>query len=1057
MVVRGCRPIRPAAVVTRPEIFVRKAIIGLGILLVTILIGLVAAPHLVELERLKDPLAHELTVRLGRPVVLAGRLDFALLPGPRLTARDVRVANPSGALASDMVSLRALEVKLAFWPLLAGRFEIRSGRLVEPEIDVERLADGRFNWSAVPGGLLERRGDQAGAELVLSLDRLAIQNGAITYRAGASIQRFEHISAEAGVDAATGTIRVAGQLVAHGATLNLELRSGRLDGAEIPVQLTLTAAPETSLQLDALIAGKPGARRINGKLKLTTADVEALLLRSARVALPPFLAHPGTLTGQLSGTPEALVLDPLQIDLGPAHAEGRLRWRAGVPEMALQLTLGRLDLDHWPAARQAAAPSSWLPRAYAAEPASGAVRADWLGTMAANVELAVEALIWRGGLVQDARLKATLAEGQWRLERLSAALPGGSEIALSGAGSLGAAGVRSEGVVEINSDDLRRLGAWLGIRLDAVPPDRLRKASLASHFAGEGDRLDLEAIDATLDATRLSGAATVLLRARPGIGLRLEADRLNLDAYWPQAGPGARHDQAIDLGGLSGFDINLDGRVEALTWHGQPMAGVHLAGLLRDGEITVRELAVGDLAGTTGKLSGVVEGLSSGVPRGQLAFDMHGTELERLVRLFAPAAAGRSLGAFSFGGGLQSDGANITLDADLEVLDLRGHAGGEITLPAGAMKLAIDLEHPDLARLAHAVAPDYQMAGDPGALKIAGHLVGDLSHAAIEGFTLTVGEAHLAGRLALDRTGPRPRLDAELEAGDWRLDPFLPLRHTATRGEAIRRLGTAPSAIHLAAAGESGATTASARRFVDFALKLTGASIALGGWHIDRPMLALASDDGALSLERLAGRFFGGDLAASARFPDGAPVEAKLSLSNADLKEALQQLVGVGAIEGRFDVDGALTCADRCASDPLAHLTGDLALKGRDGSIAGINLKAINDRLDRPADVVALIRNGAGGRTSFSDVAGHLHLADGIAASDDLRLRLEGGEAMAMLRVDWPRQMLTSHIDIHLASLPAAPPLAMRLEGTMAAPRVVFEANAFEQYLNQRRAAAPQP
>ena len=62
-----------------------------------------------------------------------------------------------------------------------------------------------------------------------------------------------------------------------------------------------------------------------------------------------------------------------------------------------------------------------------------------------------------------------------------------------------------------------------------------------------------------------------------------------------------------------------------------------------------------------------------------------------------------------------------------------------------------------------------------------------------------------------------------------------------------------------------------------------------------------------------------------------------------------------------------------------------------------------------------------------------------------------------MLRVDWPRQMLTSHIDIHLASLPAAPPLAMRLEGTMAAPRVVFEANAFEQYLNQRRAAAPQP
>jgi uncharacterized protein involved in outer membrane biogenesis len=1036
---------------------VRKAIIGLGILLVTILIGLVAAPHLVDLERLKEPLARELTARLGRPVVLAGRLDFSLLPGPSLTARDVRVANPAGAAVNDMVRLRALEVKLAFWPLLAGRFEIRAGRFVEPEIDIERLADGSVNWPAPPGGLLERRGE-AGAELALSLDRLAIQNGAITYRAGAWIERFEHISAEAGVEAATGTYRVAGQLVAHGATLNLGLRSGRLDGTEIPFQLTLTASPETSLQLDALIAGKPDARRIDGKLKLATPDVQALLLRSARVALSGFFAQPGSLTGRLSGGPGELALDPLQIDLGPAHAEGRLRWGlAGAPEMALQLTLARLDLDHWPAARQAAAPSSWLPRAYASEPASGPVRADWLGTMAASVELAVEALIWRGGLVQDARLKATLAQGQWRLERLGAALPGGSEIALSGAASLGPEGMHSEGVVEINSDDLRRLGAWLGVKLDAVPPDRLRKASLSSRFAGHGERLDLEAIDATLDATRLSGAATVLLRARPGIGLRLEADRLNLDAYWPQTAPGAGQDRAVDLRGLSGFDVNLDGRVEALTWHGQPMADVHLAGLLRDGEITVRELAVGDLAGTTGKLTGVVEGLSGGSPRGQLAFDMHGVELERLVRLFAPATARRSYGAFSFGGGLQSDGANITLDADLQVLDLRGHAGGEIALPAGAMDLGIDLEHPDLARLVHALVPDYQMAGDPGALKIAGHLRGDLSHAAIEGFTLAIGEARVAGRLALDRMGPRPRLDAELEAGDWRLDPFLPVRHTA-RGETVPRLGPAPSALHLAAAGESAATTVSTPHFADLALKLTGGSIALGGWHIDRPTLALALADGVLSLQRLAGRFLDGDLAATARFAEGSPSEAKLSLGNADLKEMLQQLAGVGAIEGRLDVEAALSCADRCASDPIAHVTGDVALRGHNGSIAGIDVKAINDRLDRPADLLALIRSGAGGRTPFSEVAGHLHLADGIAASDDLHLRVDGGEAMAMVRVDWPRQILTSRLDIHLASLPAAPPLVMRLEGAMAAPRVVLEANAFEQYLNQHRAAAaPQP
>jgi uncharacterized protein involved in outer membrane biogenesis len=264
--------------------------------------------------------------------------------------------------------------------------------------------------------------------------------------------------------------------------------------------------------------------------------------------------------------------------------------------------------------------------------------------------------------------------------------------------------------------------------------------------------------------------------------------------------------------------------------------------------------------------------------------------------------------------------------------------------------------------------------------------------------------------------------------------------------------------LHLAAAGESAGTAVSSSHFADLALKLAGGSISLGGWHIDRPTLALAFEDDVLSVQRLAGRFLGGDLAATARFPEGSPGEVKLSLGNADLKEVLQQLAGVGAIEGRRDVEGALACADPCTSDPIAHLTGDVALHGRNGSIAGIDVKAINDHLDRPADVLTLIRSGAGGRTSFSDVAGHLHLADGIAASDDLHLRLDGGEALAVVRVDWPRQILTSRVDIHLAPLPAAPPLVMRLEGAMAAPRVVLEANAFEQYLKHRRAAAtPQP
>ena len=652
-------------------------------------------------------------------------------------------------------------------------------------------------------------------------------------------------------------------------------------------------------------------------------------------------------------------------------------------------------------------------------------------------------------------MKGTLAESRWRLERLSASLPGGSEVAVSGSGFLDAAGVRSEGVVEISSDDLRQLGAWLGIRLDAVPADRLRKVSLSSRFAGTGDRLDLAAIDGTLDVTRFTGAATVLLRAHPGIGLRLEADRLNLDAYWPQAGAASK-DQTFDLRDLSAFDINLDARVEALSWQGQPMAAVHLAGLLRDGEITVRELAVGDVAGATGKLTGVVEGLNAGVPRGQLAFDMHGVELGRLLRLVIPNfAAGRAYGPFSFGGGLQSDGASLTLDADLQALNARGHAGGELVLPSGAMDLMIDLEHPDVASFAHALAPSYRMAGNPGALKISAHVGGDLSKLALEDLTLVIGEAHLAGRVVLDRTGARPHVDAKFEAGDWRLDPFLPARQVTTGEGSFHRVAGRPAGLRLAAAADSGAPIGPARGFTDFALKLQGGSVALAGWRIDQPALSLSLEEGVLTLEGLGGRFLGGLIAASGRFVAASGLDAKLSLRNADLKEGLQDVVGVAAIEGRLDADAVLACDEDCITAPAAHLTGNATIHGRDGSLSGIDLKAMSDHLDRPTDLVALIRSGAGGHTPFTALDGRFHLADGIVATEDLRLRMDGGEAMAMLRVDWLRQLLMSRVEFHFNEMPAAPPVVMRLDGPIAAPRVVLEANAFEQYLAQRRATSP--
>src|SRR6185437_16444593 len=142
--------------------------------------------------------------------------------------------------------------------------------------------------------------------------------------------------------------------------------------------------------------------------------------------------------------------------------------------------------------------------------------------------------IWRNGVVRDAQLRASLTHGTLTLDRAAAQLPGGADASLSGSVAMGAEGPRGQATFAATADDLRGLLAWLGAPSGGVPADRLRKASLKSGLTLAGDRLDLAGIDATIDATRLSGAATVALRERPGIGLRLNADRFNLDAYLPR-------------------------------------------------------------------------------------------------------------------------------------------------------------------------------------------------------------------------------------------------------------------------------------------------------------------------------------------------------------------------------------------------------------------------------------------------------------------------------------------------------------------------------------------
>jgi len=96
---------------------------------------------------------------VGRPFAINGDLRLgwqrpvsehgwrAWVPWPRLTAYDVTIGNPSWAAAPTFAKIDKISFDVEVLPLLARVISIPSIDLVNPSIDLERLKDGRDNWT----------------------------------------------------------------------------------------------------------------------------------------------------------------------------------------------------------------------------------------------------------------------------------------------------------------------------------------------------------------------------------------------------------------------------------------------------------------------------------------------------------------------------------------------------------------------------------------------------------------------------------------------------------------------------------------------------------------------------------------------------------------------------------------------------------------------------------------------------------------------------------------------------------------------------------------------
>ena len=1073
----------------------RKVVILVAALLVVATGVLLAAPRFIDPDWYHDAITAELHRVTGRQVIIAGPLALTLLPTPSLSAADIHIANPPGAALPDMLRATRIEARLAVAPLLTGKLVLRSLTLVDPVLDLDFLPVGaaaprKSAPAGQPASPTAAPGPQPAHEPIVAIERLTITNGTIV-----GGKRIEAIDLDASMPQTTGPAHGAGRLEVHGNRLDFEFDVDRI-GERTPFRLAL-AVPAAAARLT--IAGDVlslpnGEMAVEGKAKLSGENF-ATLARLARQPVLPGLARPFTAAATLAVHNNDLRLDDVDFALDDLHGTGKLRVAPVAPSsFALTLAFNQIDLDRLAVVRPTAAaspPSRPSLPDRTADAGSAAVAVPILPiNLSGQLDLTVDALRWRGGLIRDARLHAALDRGAVKISRLVAGLPGGSDLSLNGMLEAAAGQPRFRGAVELDSDNLRLLLDWLGATPGGIPADRLRKLTLSSQFTALPDRIDISDADLTVDATRLTGAATVALRRRIAIGVRLAVDQLNLDAYLPGSGTGAAAAAPVPSGSpqiaapiapatdypafLAAFDANIDAAIDNLTWRSQPARGVRVAATLQDGALTVHEATVADIAGAKATASGAMTGIGGKDPAWHAAVALRGPEIAHLIRLVAPNTPVDLAvsGPFTAKSDIAGERGGVAIDLDLAALGGRARITGEVAdsaAGAAGIDLAIEIGHPSFISLARVVRPAYQPAGgDPGAVRLSGKLSKTNGLWAMRDISLSVGDLLVDGDVLFERRSGRPKLTADLHFNEFALDRFLAARQTAALQPSgtlatLARATTSPSPSP-GAAGEAWSREPldlSPLAAIDVDASLAGDGFSWGKWRLERPVAALTVVDGLLRLDRLSGGIFGGTIEASGQVAaaDGR-AKAEVTLRRAALDQALKDTAGFGNLAGPADVDVALATSGLNAADLVSHLQGSGRLASRDGTIAGVDLAAIGARVDdanRPVDLPGLFRGLASGRTRYRTLDGTFSVVDGIVRSDDLSLVAESGEGHATATLDLPKWLVHSRLELRLSSRGTVPPVAMTFDGPLDKPRTVFDVNALESYLAQRGPGRPTP
>lgn len=326
----------------------RRVLAGFALLVavpLAVVVVAFAAQVTIDASRWRDAFALRATDALARPIVVQGPLRLTL--GRELVLRigGLRVGNPSGFEAKELLSVGDATVRIGWIDALRGQARLRSVEASDIGVWLERAADGRGNWELAPPRAA------SAAPRAFDLERIHLSRLALRYRDPRSAARatidLDEVDGSAGSEQPL-RLALRGRLPGQQGAYLLRVGGGALrpkqDGSQPwPFSLAFEAAG-ARLHADGELDAAQGETRFRLD---TEADDATQIGRLLGASLPQSGA--AALNGSVIARTDALLLEQVHGRLGESEFSGQLslRWGGARQRLSGDLSVAVLDLRPW--------------------------------------------------------------------------------------------------------------------------------------------------------------------------------------------------------------------------------------------------------------------------------------------------------------------------------------------------------------------------------------------------------------------------------------------------------------------------------------------------------------------------------------------------------------------------------------------------------------------------------------------------------------------------------------------------------------------------------------